>query len=257
MDEFVKRGSRRQIAFEAAGLADLAQCGARAAELLWADETSLATRMVAQVSPDVGMAREFGAMLAELHGHGHDRAFGQAPPDFDVAVHGGGTMGDEFLPVISTEEADKDRAWGEFYAEDRLLPYLDSSLSNGSIDSAGANIIHRLAEKLRDGEFDTDDKPSVLHGDLWSGNVMWSPEGAVLIDPASHTGHRESDLAQLTVFGVPHYEQIIDGYEQTAPLSDGWRDRAGLHQLHILIIHASLFGGGYGSQTVNTAKKYL
>ena len=257
MNEFIKHGSRRQIAFEAAGLTDLADCGAAVAELLWTEETSLATRMVEKASPTPEAAREFGSMLAALHGHGSDRVFGQAPPGFDVVEHGGGTMGDEFLPVISAEEADKDRAWGEFYAEDRLLPYLDSSLSNGSIDSAGDDIIHRLAERLRDGEFDTDDEPSVLHGDLWSGNVMWSPEGAVLIDPASHTGHRESDLAQLTVFGVPHYEQIIEGYEQTTPLSDGWRDRVGLHQLHILIIHASLFGGGYGSQTVNTAKKYL
>lgn len=253
MQEYIKEGSKRQIAFEAAGLSDLKDCGASVAQLLWFDETALATRMVDRASSHPAAAREFGAMLAAVHSHGSDRVFGQAPPDFDLAMHAGGTMGEEFLPLVT----EGSRPWGEFYAEDRLLPYLDSSLSNGSIDRVGANVIHALAERLRDGVFDTDDEPSVLHGDLWSGNVMWSPSGAVLIDPASHAGHRESDLAQLTVFGAPHYEDIIAGYDEVLLPADGWRDRVGLHQLHILIVHASLFGGGYGNQTVGTAKKYV
>lgn len=250
---FIKRGSRRQIAFEAAGLADLAAHGASVAELAWVEETSLATVMIECGSASREHAREFGRMLAGVHEHGGDRVFGQAPPGFDLAEHGVGTMGEETLPLVAGGE----RRWGEFYAEDRLLPYLDSSLANGSIDQGGADVIHALAERLRDGAFDTDDRPSILHGDLWSGNIMWSPAGGVLIDPASHAGHRESDLAQLTVFGAPHYEEIIDGYEEVHPLTGGWRGRVGLHQLHILIVHASLFGGGYGRQTVTTAARYL
>ena len=249
---FVKRGSRRQIAFEAAGLADLAAHGARAAELAWVEETSLATVRIESAPATREHARELGRMLAGLHSHGGDRVFGQAPPGFDLDAHGTGTMGQEALPLVTGGV----RPWGVFYAEDRILPYLDSALAGGSIDADGADTIHALAERLRDGVFDTDDQPSILHGDLWSGNVMWSPSGAVLIDPASHTGHRESDLAQLTVFGVPHGEDIIGGYEEVHPLSDGWRERVGLHQLHILIVHASLFGGSCGSQTVRTAARY-
>lgn len=253
MSEFVKRGSRRQIAFEAAGLRDLEAHGALVAELAWVRDTSLATIAIDRVSPTPGHAYEFGTMLARLHEHGSNRVFGEAPPGFDLQSFGAGTMGAETLPLVTGGE----RGWGEFYAEDRILPYLSSALTNHSITHEGAQIIEALCERLKDGVFDTDDRPSILHGDLWSGNVLWSPAGGVLIDPASHAGHRESDLAQLTVFGVSHFPQIIAGYESVHPLSTGWQERTGLHQLHILIVHASLFGGSYGNQTVSTASRYL
>jgi len=256
--EYVKTGSRRQIAFEAAGLAELDGCGADVAELLWADDTSLATRLVDEAAPSTATGRRLGTMLARLHSNGRDRAFGQAPTGFDLDTHGVGTMGAETLPLITgTGGGERGRSWGEFYAEDRLLPYLDRALMNGSIDHAGADVMDRLADRLRDGVFDTDDAPSILHGDLWSGNILWSRDRAVLIDPASHAGHRESDLAQLAVFGAPHYDDIVAAYDETFPLSSGWQSRIGLHQLHILIVHASLFGGRYGTTTVDTAARYL
>lgn len=253
MSVFIKHGSARQIAFEAAGLTDLASAGAAVAELAWVKDTSLATRAIGQAPPTAEHAHEFGAMLARLHDHGHDRVFGQAPPDFDLDEHEWGTMGNELLSLVTSGE----RTWGEFYADDRILPYVKPARDNGAISQAGVNSIESLCEKLRDGVFDTGDRPSILHGDLWSGNVLWAPRGGVLIDPASHAGHRESDLAQLTVFGVPHWEEIVSGYESVHELADGWRERHGLHQLHILIIHASLFGGSYGAQTVSTASRYL
>ncbi|WP_164719920.1 fructosamine kinase family protein [Flaviflexus ciconiae] len=255
MSVYVKRGTSRQIAFEAAGLQDLRACGARVAELAQVDDTSLATVTIQETSPTQQAAYEFGTMLAGLHENGSDRVFGQAPPGFDLAEHGEGTMGQERLPLVSAGA--QPRPWGVFYAEDRILPYLGSAVSNGSIDTDGAQVIEALAELLRDGAFDTDDRPSVLHGDLWSGNVLWSADGGVLIDPASHAGHRESDLAQLTVFGAPHWDDITAGYESVKELSEGWNERIGLHQLHILIVHASLFGGSYGRQTVRTAQNYL
>ena len=252
MPEFVKHGSRRQIAFEAAGLRDLRDHGATVADLVWVRDTELATRMIDHAPPTAHTARGLGRMLARLHGT-HSRVFGQAPPGFDLGVHGAGTMGGETLPLVT----DGARPWGVFYAEDRILPYLQSARDNGSIDQQGTTIITTLAERLRDGDFDTDDPPSILHGDLWSGNVIWSPEGAILIDPASHAGHRESDLAQLAVFGAPLLDDIMAGYEDAYPLGAGWQERVALHQLHILIVHASLFGGPYGTRTVSAAAAYL
>ena len=79
---------------------------------------------------------------------------------------------------------------------------------------------------------------------------------AVLIDPASQGGHAESDLAQLTVFGAPFTDRIYAAYDEASPLADGWRERVGLHRLHILIVHAALFGGAYGRQTVREASAY-
>ena len=69
--------------------------------------------------------------------------------------------------------------------------------------------------RCEDGDFDDDDPPARLHGDLWSGNVMWTPGGVVLIDPAAHGGHRETDLAMLALFGCPLFEAVIEGYQAT------------------------------------------
>ena len=85
--------------------------------------------------------------------------------------------------------------------------------------------------------------------------------GAVLIDPAAHGDHREQDLAFLSVFGAPHLEEIIAGYEEAHPLRDGWRERTGLHQLFVLIAHAVLFdpprGGTYLGAADRAARSAL
>ena len=78
---------------------------------------------------------------------------------------------------------------------------------------------------------------------------MWTPSGVVLIDPAAHGGHRETDLAMLALFGCPHLDDVIEGYQTQRRLRDGWRDRIGLHQLFALLAHVALFGSGYLGQT--------
>jgi fructosamine-3-kinase len=118
-------------------------------------------------------------------------------------------------------------------------------------------VIERLATRCADGEFDTGDQPARLHGDLWSGNVLWTHDTAVLIDPAAHGGHREADLAMLALFGAPHLERVLAAYDEAAPLAPGWRERVRLHQVHPLLLHAVLFGGGYGAQAVRAAARYV
>jgi fructosamine-3-kinase len=82
---------------------------------------------------------------------------------------------------------------------------------------------------------------------------MWTPDGAVLIDPAAQGGHRETDLAMLALFGCPFFDAVIDGYQSHRPLRDGWRGRVGLHQLYPLLAHVVLFGSGYERQTLAAA----
>lgn len=269
-----------------------------------------------QSRPTPAAARAFGRALARTHAAGAGE-HGAAPPGWEKDS---GWMGAARLP-LRPGPASALRRWGEFYAEDRLLPYLGAARANGSLDASGARLIERVAGRLSSGLLDAD-QPALVsalarerggapdaarlaartHGDLWSGNVLWvarsetaswapapadgappedgpavggplegGPAGdspmrgggrrapdvvGVLIDPAAQGGHAETDLAELGVFSQPHLDQVYAGCEEVSALAAGWRERVGAHQLHMLIIHAALFGGGYGAQTVATARRY-
>jgi fructosamine-3-kinase len=86
---------------------------------------------------------------------------------------------------------------------------------------------------------------------------MWTRDGVVVIDPAAHGGHRETDLAMLDLFGCPYRREILEGYQSVRPLREGWRGRAGLHQLYPLLAHVVLFGGDYARQTDAAASSAL
>jgi fructosamine-3-kinase len=77
-----------------------------------------------------------------------------------------------------------------------------------------------------------------------------------LIDPTSYGGHREIDIAMLLLFGSPS-QGFFAAYEDVAPLAEGWRERIGLWQLLPLLVHAALFGGGYGAQAAQIASRYI
>jgi fructosamine-3-kinase len=98
--------------------------------------------------------------------------------------------------------------------------------------------------------------PARLHGDLWSGNVLWGRDGkAWLIDPAAYGGHREVDLAMLRLFGSPG-QAFLDAYEHRYPLAPGHEERVELYQLFPLLVHAALFGGGYPASAERVARAY-
>src|SRR5262249_36234854 len=99
--------------------------------------------------------------------------------------------------------------------------------------------------------------PARLHGDLWSGNVMWTGDGAVLIDPAAHGGHRETDLAMLALFGFPFLDGVLAGYQTVRRLRGGGRGRVDRHQPYPLLAHVVLFGGGYAGQVEAAAWRIL
>ena len=144
---------------------------------------------------------------------------------------------------------------GPVYATERLTPMAKRAAPRMS--AGGRAAVDAVVKRCAAGDFDTDGGPARLHGDLWSGNVMWTAAGAVLIDPAAHGGHRETDLAMLALFGCPYRSAVLDGYQSVRALSPGWEQRIGLHQLYPLLGHVVLFGGGYAGQAEAVARNAL
>ncbi|CAM3656703.1 fructosamine kinase family protein [Deinococcus frigens] len=86
--------------------------------------------------------------------------------------------------------------------------------------------------------------PSLVHGDLWHGNLLYTANGPALIDPAAAYSHREVDLAALNLFGsVP--ERVFDAYAEAFPPAPGWQERVSLWNLYPLLAHVNMFGSGY------------
>lgn len=249
MDTFVKKTTGRSLAWERAGLEWLAEAqeqgGARVVRVLGTGSAGLELERVASASPSVEDARAFGQALAATHGAGAP-AFGAGPPGWE----GDGLQGpaaDQLPLVLGSWES-----WGEFFAVARVEPLVE----RGGFSAAERKAFEAVCARLRAGDFDDAAAPARLHGDLWAGNVLWSVQGAVLIDPTVYGGHREDDLAALALFGAPHLEEIMAGYQQVHPLEAGWRQRQELHQLHLVLLHAVLFGGSYGTQAVQTARRF-
>lgn len=241
MSDYRKQRSgapRGFFACEAAGLDWLrVPGGPPVVEVLDVGADHLDLARLTPVPPDQAAAQDFGARLAVLHGAGAP-AFGSPPEGWS----GDGFFGplDQPMPMRSGHWP----RWGEFLAEARIEPLIEDL----ALDDDTRRGIDRLIARLRAGEWDDEDRPARLHGDLWTGNLLWTADGVTLIDPAAHGGHRESDLAMLALFGAPHLDRIIAGYQSVHPLRRGWRHRIALHQLYPVGMHVLLFGGGYSSQ---------
>jgi fructosamine-3-kinase len=172
---------------------------------------------------------------------------------------GAGQFGAEYNGYIGTAPLLNDPAptWPEFWVRRRLLPYLKIARDRIAISAADAEAIERVAARIDDFAGPAE-PPARLHGDLWSGNIVWAADApAHVVDPAAYAGHRETDLAMLSLFGAPHLARVLDAYDEEFPLSDGRRGRLPLHQIHPLLVHAILFGGSYGSRAGAAARSLL
>lgn len=251
------------LAFEAAGLRHLARAhprgGVAIAQVVELGEHHLATAYIPSGAASVSAARELGRRLAithrELAGIGW-----AAPP---AGHRGDGVMGRASLSLTGPGgSAHNWDSWGHMYAFERLLPYVEQARARGALSDDDARRARQFADRLASGVLDHDmpqgmsGPGTLIHGDLWSGNVLWSTQGPVLIDPAAHGGHPEEDLAQLATFGAPYLEEIYAAYNEVAPLASGWRERQGLHQICIIAVHAALFDGGYGRELMGLIHRY-
>lgn len=204
---------------EASMLRAIAAAGAPAPAVLAASDDVLVMEALPTSGSLSGAWENLGMVLAGLHG-ASGRRYGW---DEDYA----------FGPVaIANGWMDN---WPEFWAERRLVvntPHIPPALAR-RLEALALDLTNRLPARPL---------PSLLHGDLWSGNVVVSNGGRVgLIDPACYYGHAEVDLAMLTLFGNPG----APFFAAYTPLEPGYNERQPVYQLWPALVHLRLFGSGY------------
>ena len=247
MDVWTKRRADAPLGVfvaEAAGLDWIRVAGGPPVpQVLEVSAGALRMERVPTGEPTPAHADELGRRLAVLHAAGAD-AYGAPWTGFIGPV-------DDLLAMDNAPSP----SWADHFRERRVEPALREALGRGHVSTADADDVTRVLDRLPD--LVPEEGPARLHGDLWSGNVLWSEDAAWLVDPAAHGGHRETDLAMLALFGLPHLDRVLAAYDEARPLADGWRDRTAVHQLWPLLVHAALFGGSYGARAGAAARSVL
>lgn len=149
--------------------------------------------------------------------------------------------------------------WPTFWARARLEPQWRRARESGRLGRSEDAQMERLLDLLPDALAGwADDGIALLHGDLWSGNLLVGREGTPhLVDPAAYCGHREVDLAMMELFGG-FEEGVFSAYRAHRPVSPAYGEiRRRVYQLYPLLVHVNLFGGGYVGRTLRTLAELL
>lgn len=231
------------LAAEADGLRALAEAGTlrvpqvrgkgRHAGYDW-----LLLEWLALEAPAGGAWRRLGEGLAVLHGQ---------------ARQGFGWHRDNFIG--STPQPNRpESGWTDFFREQRLGHQTRLARDKG-LDGATLGTLESLMENL-DALIPAGVEPSLLHGDLWSGNIAAVGGEPVIFDPAVYCGHSEADLAMMELFGAPPPE-FRAAYQACRAIDPGYELRRDLYNLYHLLNHFNLFGGGYGARAGQVARALL
>ncbi|MEM7623269.1 MAG: fructosamine kinase family protein [Planctomycetota bacterium] len=183
---------------------------------------------------------EAGRMLAGLHGVISDRyGFNE-----DTLIGG--------LPQPNAWSA----SWTEFFAEHRIRRFARDAERAGALPRGGLSVLFDLADAM-DRVVGLCAAPGLVHGDVWSGNVLWDKGRVVaFIDPAAHYAEPEVELAFIELFSC-FGAAFWHAYSEVRPRREGWARRRAAYQVSPLLVHAVLFGGSYGASAVGRARDAL
>ena len=244
-----RRAPARMFQTEADGLDALRTSG-----------TSLVIPRVITVGPDDPGASSF--LLLEYlapgrHCAGFDEALGRGLAELHRATaERFGFATDNYCGATPQPNPWTDR-WVDFYAESRLGYQLRRAAEDALLSRGDRQRIESLIGRLGDWINEPESGPSLIHGDLWSGNLHADHNGRpALIDPAAHYAHREAELGMMTLFGG-FSSRVFAAYDEAFPLEPDWRDRNSLYQLYHLLNHLNLFGSGYHGQVMSVVRRFV
>jgi len=181
----------------------------------------------------------FGASVASLHSQSHSQ--------FGLAFN-------NYVGSLSQNNSYCENGV-DFFIERRLKVQAGLALYNGEISQSLFDKFNRLYELLP--SLLPDEKPALLHGDLWSGNYLVDDQGsATLVDPAVYYGNREAEIAFTHLFGgfQPDFYQ---GYTEAMPLGNDFQERIPIYNLYPLMVHVNLFGSGYLGAVERTLTRFV
>jgi len=198
----------------------------------------LVTEFIQKESPSKNFWQTFAEQLAALHKHSNER-FGLDTTNYIGSLH---------------QQNNFCNTWSEFYATQRILPLAQLAFNQNKFDKQDVSQIEKLCTRFN--ELFPEEKPSLIHGDLWSGNFMSDENGTpVIYDPAVYYGNREMDIAMSLLFGG-FDKKFYDSYNEAFPLQPNWKERVELCQLYPLLVHLILFGGHYYNSVINIIRIY-
>jgi fructosamine-3-kinase len=198
----------------------------------------LVTEFIQKGNPSKNFWQTFAQQLASLHKHSN-KGFGLETNNYIGSLH---------------QQNNFCNTWSEFYATQRILPLAQLAFNQNKFDKQDLSQAEKLCARFND--LFPAEKPSLIHGDLWSGNFMSDENGApVIYDPAVYYGSREMDIAMSLLFGG-FDKKFYDSYNEAFPLQPNWKERVELCQLYPLLVHLILFGGHYYNSVINIIRIY-
>lgn len=184
--------------------------------------------------------KRFGEQLARLHHHTSENF---------------GWTDDNYMGSVPQQNSFQ-KNWNDFFIHQRLEPLAQKSVANNLLSQTEHGLFKKLYQKLPQ-FFAAAEKPSLIHGDLWSGNFMCTQNGEpVLIDPAVYYGHRSMDLAMTMLFGG-FDAAFYESYQYHFPLPSNYKEQLPLCNLYPLLIHLLLFGRPYLTPIQQTLRNFL